>query len=1779
MRQKRFVLAIMAMLLCFVSPAFAQNVAKIGDAEYATLSAAISAATSGGTVTLIDNVSEDVTISENLTVDGAGKLYTGTMTIKTGLTVTVKNVNFFNAGIVKEKSTTGVITVKGCTFDGAGKTYGYAVTTKGAKTLTIEDCTVKDYDYGFLYNSSSLTNHTVKNVSVENCNYGVRMASCNITNLVGFVTKDVKWPVQIQANAARTVNMTDCSITEVKEGGASFSYWGGTSNVTFNFKGTNVFDAALPTDANFIYKDANGNKIEDFENNENVEIVKPSVAKVGETGYPTLAEAIAAAASGATITLVADIKEDVTLSKNVTIEGAGKNYTGKMAVNDNITVKVQYLNFVNAGVVKDTKSTKGNYTFYDCTFDGKGEYAYPLSIRGANKINVEKCEVKDYKYGFLYVRSSVLTLSIKNVVAENFGNYGVYFASGITNTPVIEELTIKNSPAGVVFDNSSARTLAFKNCRMEDVTTAVDDTGGAKTISCTFQGVNDFGGAAFSQYVNFKNAAMAGTRIYPSLSKAVEEAQNGETVKPLSNIVLEESLTIPADKNITLDLNGKTLSMEDASSATAALITNTGNLTITDSSEAKEGKISFKTTTASANNSYASNTISNRGTITIEAGTIENLSTGGGACYALDNYAGSTATINGGKLVAEKTTVRIFNWTDGEAAKATLNVKGGEIVSNVGYGINVNSGNTPYVALNISGGVITTNDTAYNLAVYVVNKDGAQNFTANVTGGTFNGNFALNGVTSTTMAQDAVSITGGAFAGIICYEEPAYAFVKGGTYTMDVTAYCPEGYVCIENTDGTYTVKYDPAYGKAAKIGTAYYASLAEAVAAAQNGETVVVIDNIALDATVVVDNKTMTLDLNGMTITGTDNNTSGNFYLINNNKGNLTIVDGSEAQSGMITLKAEVERNWSSSSVVVANNLGTVTVKGGTIEHLGGTSMAYGIDNLTNGANTVATLNIEGGNVASTYFAVRQFANNGTNNLNIKGGNIGYVWMQSPNANVNVANISVTGGEVAGICFTGNNADVTLNAKVECVGEVYGKMPAGVALTTVNGYYTFAPAVASVADVLYASIQEAVDAAQNGETVTLISDITLTNENAKRLSDVNGAEVMVTVRGNVILDMNGKKITVSEYANTTGGKNPYLLGVFYIVDGAGLTVTGNGTIDIPQTDRQVGYVFWKRGTTGHLVIKNGTFHAGNLEDSMVYTNGSDIVTVEGGTFTLDGVGSHGNGFPVIFNTSGNDVQHINVTGGTYNTDITKQKWSKEVELGEGCAIKDNGDDTWSVIKVVAYVAESADGNKVPYTSLAEAVAAAQDGNIVTLAADAEGEGIVINKSITIDFDENTYTVNEGVGSTGTPSNGFQILKGNTVTLKNGTLNVAEEAADKFYILVQNYANLTVKDMTLDGKYLDKWSKTDGDSYVLSNNSGNVVVEGETNIIANNDGDKAFAFDACDKTSWGYTLPAVKVYTTGEIIGKIENSATIELYSGTYSYDVTEYCADRHAVVDNHDGTFTVEALDVEEMTIVQSDYDRGVYENQNAKEVAKLTYIRTLFDGKGSWVSFYVPFAVPVSAFGDDYEVAYFNNVHSYDRKGANGNPGQDGVIDAMVMEYIIIKSGTLYANTPYVIKPLTDAAKAQLTLVLTGVTLESTETGKVIEMASSCANFKVAGTYKTINGNELLNGCTENSTVHQLYWNQWSHDGCGGTNTTFWPFEAYMIVSPKEGTPFKVDPAAFKSIGGYVAGEEYDGTTYIYDVVVENGEEVIYDLQGRRVNATEKGIYIKGGNKVLVR
>ena len=109
------------------------------------------------------------------------------------------------------------------------------------------------------------------------------------------------------------------------------------------------------------------------------------------------------------------------------------------------------------------------------------------------------------------------------------------------------------------------------------------------------------------------------------------------------------------------------------------------------------------------------------------------------------------------------------------------------------------------------------------------------------------------------------------------------------------------------------------------------------------------------------------------------------------------------------------------------------------------------------------------------------------------------------------------------------------------------------------------------------------------------------------------------------------------------------------------------------------------------------------------------------------------------------------------------------------------------------------------YATLQEAVNAAQDGQTVTLTQNAGG-GVYFGydkknnlnwngtKSITVDFAGYTYDAAPTIGSTGTETNGFQMLKGNTVTLKNGTINSTQAK-----ILIQNYCNLTLEDMNLIG--------------------------------------------------------------------------------------------------------------------------------------------------------------------------------------------------------------------------------------------------------------------------------------------------------------------------------------------------------------------------------------------
>ena len=257
-------------------------------------------------------------------------------------------------------------------------------------------------------------------------------------------------------------------------------------------------------------------------------------------------------------------------------------------------------------------------------------------------------------------------------------------------------------------------------------------------------------------------------------------------------------------------------------------------------------------------------------------------------------------------------------------------------------------------------------------------------------------------------------------------------------------------------------------------------------------------------------------------------------------------------------------------------------------------------------------------------------------------------------------------------------------------------------------------------------------------------------------------------------------------------------------------------------------------------------------------------------------------------------------------------------------------------------------------------------------------------------------------------------------------------------------------------------------------------------------------------------------------------------------------------------------------------------FENEEARKVAQVTYNRTLPNLK--WNALYLPVEIPVSELRDNYDVAYFNNMHAYDRNN-------DGTVDEMDMEIFFITEGTLHANHPYFIRAKNNAAK-QMNLVLTNVTLHSTEAANCTSITTSSAymNFKLKGVYKRIyvsSTNIPVNPNPE-APISNDYDSDESIYGCYAiTASGAWspiavgsylnPFRLYLKMTDRDGTPVKMDQA-LQTIRIRVHGE--DGTTDIEEHCI-NGQQstTIYDLQGRRVVNPAKGIYIVNGKKVMIK
>lgn len=247
--------------------------------------------------------------------------------------------------------------------------------------------------------------------------------------------------------------------------------------------------------------------------------------------------------------------------------------------------------------------------------------------------------------------------------------------------------------------------------------------------------------------------------------------------------------------------------------------------------------------------------------------------------------------------------------------------------------------------------------------------------------------------------------------------------------------------------------------------GSNFYYTLAEAFSATTEGTIKIIKDVELSDIATVAHGKNIVLNLNGKNVTGTDMTTT-NFSIIDN-RGNLTITG-----PGTITLTAQNNNGWERYSAVVANNPGgLLTIDADvTIEHLGGTDMAYGIDNLTNGKGTSAVTVINGATVKSPYRAVRQFLNGieADNTLIVKAGSTldgknKSIFFQDPSTYANTGTLIVEEGATLNgdvyLFVTEGSTEWPVEVSIAASsvnGEVLSaNVPAGYIVEELNGTYT----------------------------------------------------------------------------------------------------------------------------------------------------------------------------------------------------------------------------------------------------------------------------------------------------------------------------------------------------------------------------------------------------------------------------------------------------------------------------------------------------------------------------------------------------------------------------------------------------------------------------------------------------------------------------------------------------------------------------------------------------
>lgn len=827
---------------------------------------------------------------------------------------------------------------------------------------------------------------------------------------------------------------------------------------------------------------------------------------------------------------------------------------------------------------------------------------------------------------------------------------------------------------------------------------------------------------------------------FATLADAIAAAQAGETVTLLTDVESVSVTTVVAGKDIVLDLNGKTLT----STANGITIEATAKLTVKDSLTG--GKVV-------ATGKY-SNAIENKGTLVIESGSFEAVY---GAICAL---GGSTTTISGGTFASSAGHFGMYYWANGTALSVTVN--GGLFKNSVSTAMENGK-----VALSIKGGSFATDLTDYC----------------------------------------------GADAG-------TYLDKETGLYVYGrESEHVPAGYVVDGN--GNVTISDEESLF--------WFAQQVNVRGNTFKGKTVSLADDIALTAkwtpvgVSVAKSFQGTFDGKGHAITGMK--VSGAYQAYG--YGFFKLVISATVKNVTFT-QAEVKGEYSNVVGCVAG----YSYGSSTFENVHVTdSLVYAFGKV-------------GGFVgmAEDAGATTTFRNCSVEATTIHGG-------------YNVAGFC---GLVMGTCaFSGSSlTDVTpvvdedsqgfgkvvvLDTTVVCDGSVATCAGTG---TSIKGRYipnsgcywsaysdlynhygdskhdcTLADgkilansevvhdAPVAIGDARYSDLQAAFDAAKTGDTVTLLSDITLTEQ-------VNITKAL----DGLTLDGNGKTIicATTDDPLKSGGSALYFGNANDL-----LYCTGIKIKDLTMTGTARFAIFLCGGTTTEFTnvkISGNYYIAVNLYGThgATMTNCDISNSTKGTNKYISAIWSNvASANPLTLNNSKVDVIAINTyttanklepkifvmdgseVGEVHTFDDGSVSGNKKLCVSDGSTgsyvVKeyDEATSTWVNLRVAQI-------GTVGYETLEAALAAATDGDTITLLADVTvAEQLVVEKPLTLDLGGKTVTSTYAIpASLSSGEARYALLTKAPVTVTNGTFAAGQARA------LGAYANLTLTDATVTSELI-----------------------------------------------------------------------------------------------------------------------------------------------------------------------------------------------------------------------------------------------------------------------------------------------------------------------------------------------------------------------------------------